>query len=184
MARRFFAGALPGGGYRIRQSKPGFDAGNPATPLDGLTFDSDYIPGRIIGSNDFYFNGSANAQAASQPAITSIAHGLGVKPDHLIALAKPEILNTSTGIWEPEYWTYYSYQLSQNGGLMFINNFNMEYRYCAPFIVSENRGGAQGTFGWQYVFDATNITVTYYGPGSRVNRPIRLHVRWTAIMLS
>lgn len=186
MSRRVVIGNVPGISFKMRAAKPGYDAASPS--LDGMLFDADYTPGRIIGS------GEVRVPAGTRNPITfayytySFGHGLGIMPDLLLAIAQPWTYVNATDVngGTPDYWGYYYYapEISafiQVGGLA---NENMHGRFCTQFdFEGNNKGGpfnsGQGGYyagGWGYHWDGSSIVIY-------TRQPQPLHIQWVALEL-
>lgn len=176
MTRRLFIGKA-GASFRIRQSLPGHDA--LTASLDGIVFDSEYFPGHVVGSGSFATNSPASA--ASRPHSMSSPHGLGRKPDIVLAMATGTDPANGVGTWEG--------RITNNGVAWspdYVGNAAMIGRYCTPFIYNRGaiyaQGPNQGTLqsfasgGWEYYWDSVYIGVQNYCYSS-------LHIKWIALDL-
>src|SRR5438105_4080782 len=138
MTRRFIVGNA-GAGFTMRQAKPGYDAAG--APLDGLNFDADYYPGRILGSGSAQIPVTNRPNLSTAVGVTNIAHGLGKSPDIVLGLAQP--LNNTT--FAPEAWEVLNYVPEVNSTQWTIGtlgNSNMDFRFCSPFkFEGNNKGG-------------------------------------------
>lgn len=183
MARRFIVGNA-GAGFTMRQAKPGYDAAG--APLDGLNFDADHYPGRILGSGErIIFDQGRPSVSDTAPKAFSFAHGLGKAPDVVLGICQPRVYTNATTEGGPQAWQQFQYvpEISTTTWqLSGLGNPNMDFRFCTPFWFNgNNRGGpflsGQGGFyfgGWWYGFDATNITFYFLSPGHFL-------FRWTAL---
>lgn len=163
MSRRVVIGNVPGLGFKMRAAFPGYDAAT--APLNGLIFDADYVPGRIIGSG----SGQAPPQPRTHPddaaKPVSFGHGLGRVPDMMIVVA--QALAPANGAPDPWGYLFYAPELGPGWRGALLGNANMDYRYVAPFNFQGNNKGGQyqsglgGYYfgGWDYTFDASSLVI-------------------------
>lgn len=186
MSRRIVIGNVPGLGFKIRAAKPGYDAASPS--LDGMLFDADYTPGRIIGSGEVRVAAGTRAGLDFSYHAASFGHGLGVSPDQILAIAQPWVGANSTDPngTAPDDWAYIFYAPETSSSLQLgsLGNANMKFRFCSPFdFEGNNKGGpfnsGSGGYyagGWGFTWDASSIVIY-----SRQQQA--LHIQWVALEL-
>lgn len=154
MSRRLLIGNA-GAGFKIRQVLPGFDAASPS--LNGVVFDSDNLPMRIVGSGEFDL-------AAVDPiegrdfsvdiiAVANVPHSLGYIP-FVAAIAwcaqwsyaqqKPNPIDATRAVW----------------GRKVLGVPNMDGNYVTPYVLQGSTGGSTVySFhgGWDVRPSTTNI---------------------------
>ena len=176
MSRRLLIGKT-GSSFRIRQSMPGFDA--MTSSLDGIVFDSDFFPGLVITSG--WFDTNSPASIAARPHGMSHPHGIGRKPDLVLAMATGFLPGTATASWHGR---------STGDGVTWqpsaVGSGVMVGRYCTPFSYARQAVYAQGpnagylqsleNAGWEFTWDATQISIANYCYST-------LRVKWIALDL-
>jgi hypothetical protein len=173
MSQRFFIGNDTAGNFVIRQSKPGYHA--IYGQMDGLVFDSDLYPGRIIGSGSYYVPGSNSYRT---PGVLSTPHNCGKTPD--MVLVRGKMMQSAIGgaaplhdiPWQGKYNPYgstFGYPLA-------AANNNMTNQNCSLFYVDEsitggNGAGQTGQIGWRITYDNVNITGYNYSNATEGTNP-------------
>ncbi len=187
MSRRFYAGKDTLGNFKVRQSKPGADA-KTTLLLTDLLFDSDYVPGKVVGSGTMTVPG----RPFNALSIYNYAHGLGYAPDFVFAVAANRLTVSNTPY---RWWWYATTTLIPPNVPRRVGNNNMDFQYIGPFLLYSKLtgvgGGEEGNMGWTMNWNSTNITVVNYCPNNTwegatqtdPNFDCHLHVRWIAVQM-
>lgn len=182
MSRRIFLGQDGTGALRIRAAKPAYDA--LTAPLDGILFDADAVPGRIITQGkQFCANNPYQVTYPNTPQATTIAHGIDSSLSYIItAIGQAQ---NSDGTLADD-WRYWGHGINGGGAGSVVSrplgNAQMLKQFCTPFRFSgsfgpDSNGNDRDYWGgWWISWDSTNLTVTN-------NCGNGVYVRWMALEL-
>ncbi len=171
MARRVIIGNDGSGRMRIRTSMPGYDAAT--APLDGLLFDADAIPGRIISEGQQYCHWYMHDNtAAGLPQTTAIPH-YATGNFIIIGIAKAMYEGGSL----PPDWRLKSRKIVNGVASIYFSYMGgaATGNYLTPFYISGDHGGGHTFwYGWKLRWDSENIIIDNYLANG-------LWLRWQAL---
>jgi hypothetical protein len=168
MARRIILGQY-GSAYRFRVSQAGYDAAT--ADLDGLIFDADAIPAKILTTGLLTIT---NATSTSSPGQASASHGSD--PTLVIGVAQSQYPGVNGGVSQYRWFGVRQLSSSNGGGISgYAETNELDTGWCSPwYYFQDDQDGTTHCGGWKLFWDGSTVRVENHSG-------YQIKVRWTAL---